>query len=750
MNPEKIQQFRKKLKCSFGQLEDIFEDCLADACRQLTSEGIDDYLKGASLVCMIGRGFDPVLVYLEEMPTVAHSVGESSLNLVSDTVWNMSRSPNGKAIPLFMDTIAEAARRTGSEQSFVHYVELIVRMMEETSRSVHNNQGSTVPSPGLPELLKQVPYLLNQLSLEGLKNWIAYGVRNYFTRPDYQAAYFSLQSADSKAMLQRERHGTLFMDCERQLDYYLKGLWDESELFVPYSLGFDELRKPRPYFDNIGIRIPDVYDDKSGIKGIDRYRAAIAHMAAHRRWSSPIVADNFSPFQRVGIEILEDSRVEYLAMQQYPGLRKIFKALHPIPVEGDCNTEKESCILHRLAKLSRAILDQDHVYKSPVINDFVKRFYATVAKSDTSTSDMVDIAISYVAKTRLQSDQSPNIRFKNTEVDYRDDNRHMWVFIEENDEAEDFDASREVQKEEVEVEGLPPRHYREWDYRSTSYRPDWVSLYESLHPAGSAADIDALLEKHNALAKRLKQMLDTLKPQQYVRVRYQEEGSELDLDVAIRSLIDYKAGSQPDPRINMSHKHDGRDIAVLLLLDLSQSLNDIPDGCEQTILELSREAVSLLAWAIEHLGDKFAIAGFSSNTRHEVRYQHIKGFAEHWDDTVKSRLAAMHAGYSTRMGAAMRHAAHYLGAQKADKKLLLILTDGEPSDIDVEDDQLLIQDTHKAVQELDQDGIFTYCINLDSRADEYVKDIFGGQYSVIDHVDRLPEKLPKLFISLTK
>jgi nitric oxide reductase activation protein len=200
----------------------------------------------------------------------------------------------------------------------------------------------------------------------------------------------------------------------------------------------------------------------------------------------------------------------------------------------------------------------------------------------------------------------------------------------------------------------------------------------------------------------------------------------------------------------MSHRHDGRDIAVMLLLDLSESLNEVPEGASQTILELSQEAVALLAWAIEKLGDEFAIAGFSSNTRHEVRYQHIKGFAEHWDDSVKGRLAAMEAGWSTRMGAAIRHAGHYLGNRKADKKLLLILTDGEPSDIDVDDDQMLLQDTRRAVQELDREGIYSYCINLDRRADDYVEDIFGKHYSVIDHVEKLPQKLPELFLSLTK
>ena len=171
-----------------------------------------------------------------------------------------------------------------------------------------------------------------------------------------------------------------------------------------------------------------------------------------------------------------------------------------------------------------------------------------------------------------------------------------------------------------ELQSLPPRHYPEWDYTSQTFRPDWVSLYERLHPSGNAADIDGLLAKHSALSKRLKRLLDLLKPQDKVRVRYQEDGSELDLDVAIRSLIDLRAGSQPDPRINMSHTTDGRSIAVTLLLDLSQSLNEKARGSEQTVLQLSQEAVSLLAWAVQQLGDPLAIAGFHSNTRHDVRY----------------------------------------------------------------------------------------------------------------------------------
>ncbi|HEX9803114.1 MAG TPA: hypothetical protein VGB35_07650, partial [Gammaproteobacteria bacterium] len=552
------------------------------------------------------------------------------LTLVSKAVWEMSRTPNGQAIPPFLQTIGEVARRLGSEALLRGYIEMVFEFMERTTGSIHGFH-TTIPSPGLPEFLRQVPRLFQNLSCAGVRNWIEYGIRNYANHPERQKDYFSLQSADSRAVMQRERHGTLFMDHERRLDLYLRAMWQEHDHLVPYSLAFDELRKPMPYYDAYGIRVPDVYDDLTlppgrgaggegsataavVITGLDRYRVLLAHIAGHRRWSAPLIADNYSPFQRVAIELFEDARIDRLVMARYPGLRPLILTLHPHPGELDCDPETGSCIRHRLAMFSRAALDPEHGYGNPDLLEFLARFNDLFASGAHSTGEVASLAIAYIARTRRQQDLSANVYFTDTEVDYRDDNRHLWRFIEEGDEEERFEEQRKVNPEEKQSEGLPPRLYREWDYNSKTYRPDWVSLYESLHPAGDAGKIDRLLARHEALAKQLKRILDLLKPQQFVRVRYQEEGSELDLDVAIRSLIEHKAGSQPDPRINMSHRHDGRDIAVLLLLDLSASLNDVPEGCEQTILELSQEAVSLLGLAIEGLGDEFAIAGFSSNT----------------------------------------------------------------------------------------------------------------------------------------
>lgn len=744
-----IQAYWEQLNCRFEAADRIFDECIKEAKALLSEEGLAQYIEHARFIGKMGRGVEPLLVYLQEAPMVASIVGEEILVDMKDFSHFLSTNTNYKAIVPFLQSLPAVARRLHSREQLHHYFDILKQLLHDTTVSVLGKH-TLYPSPSLPLLLEQAPRLLSQVSLEGFKNWVAYGVQYYSKHPERQKDYFSLQAPDAVAVLQRERHGTLLVDNERKMDMYLRSMWDDSDYLVPYSLAFDELRKPMPYYDDLGIRLPDVYDDLNGVRGVNRYRAALAHMAAHKKWSSKMIVDNWSPFQRVAVELFEDSRVEYLAMKRFPGLRKYFKALHPIPNEDDLKLKNQSMIQLRLALISRAILDKDFKVQNKVLNEFIDKFFSAMEKAESCSEDMADIALSFTAKTRRQTDSSPNIYFKNTEVDYRDDNRHLWIYIEQGDDEDtEFDHLKD-QKQDEDQHTLPPRHYHEWDYNSQHYRPDWVSVYEAVHPSGNVKVIDNILEKHAALAKRLKAILDALKPQQKVRVRYQEEGSELDLDVAIRSLIDFKAGSQPDPRINMSHKNDGRDIAVMLVLDLSQSLNEKATGSSQTILELSQEAVTLLAWTIEKLGDKFAIAGFSSNTRHDVRYSHIKGFGEHFDNTVKSRLAAMEAKYSTRMGAAMRHAGHYLEAQKADKKLMLVLTDGEPADIDVDDDQLLIQDTHKAVKELQQQGIYSYCINLDPKADEYVQDIFGKQYTVIDNVDKLPEKLPQIFMALTK
>jgi nitric oxide reductase NorD protein len=753
-SPEQLEAWRKQLDCSFAVVQAVLPDCLLEAARVLSPAGLQAYLDVARALGKMGRGPEPMLALLQEWPQAAQSAGEELLADVAALLHTMQKSPNSGAMAPLLQTLAAVARRLQGLGPLRHYLRTVREVMARTTVSIHGHH-STFASPGLPVLLEQAPRLLGVLTVAGLARWADYGVRHYQHHPERQREYFALQLPDSRAVLQRERHGTLLVDVERQLDLTLRALWQDPAPLHAYATGLDEAPAPAPWSTlhtaSDSIFLPDVYDTLHGVSGLDRYRVALAHLAGHRRWSQQLVADNLSPLQRLTVECLEDARIDHLLLRRYPGLRPLLLALHPRPLEGACDPTVVSCLRHRLAMLSLALLDPSHGYTDAALNDCVAAFHALLddnEESESSTQAMQALALQHAARTRRQSDQLARVHFENTVISYRDDNRHLWTFIEAGDEEDDFSEARPPAEEAP--QGLPPRHYPEWDAASQSYRPDWVSVYEALHPSGDAGRIDALLAQHAGLARQLQQLLDLLKPQDRVRIRYQEEGSELDLDVAIRSLIDWRAGAQPDPRILMSHRTNDRSIAVLVLLDLSQSLNDTVPGTGQTRLALSQQAVALLAWAIDRLGDPFALAGFHSNTRHDVRYQHIKGFGERWGDSAKSRLAALQAAYSTRMGAALRHAAHTLGAQTADKKLLLVLTDGRPSDVDVPDDQALVADTRQAVQELAQQGIHSHCISLDPQADAYVHNIFGHHATVVDRVEQLPERLTRLFLSLTR
>src|SRR3990172_9031176 len=255
-----MQVYWRQLDSRFPEVEEVFEDCMAEALAVLTREGLSEYLDAARFLGKMGRGPEPMLVFMEKWPSVAKAVGEDTLLPVINAVRAMTKSPNGNAITPFLQTLAAVARRQPAPEQLQHYLDIALDLMARTTGSIHGFH-QTFPSPGLPELLRQAPFLASQLSMEGLRNWVEYGIRNYSRHPERQKDYFSLQSADTRAVLHRERHGTLFADVERKLDLTLRALWREGDHLVPYSTAFDELRKPVPYYDKLRMLIPHLLDD---------------------------------------------------------------------------------------------------------------------------------------------------------------------------------------------------------------------------------------------------------------------------------------------------------------------------------------------------------------------------------------------------------------------------------------------------------------------------------------------------------
>lgn len=728
---------RARLPCNVTRVDDIFADCLREASATMAPAAIERYLEGASTLCGMGRGQDLPVIYLQVMPlTVRHS-DASLLDSSVELAQFLSRAGAAKAIAPLLAALPNAARRLASAESLGIWFDLIRRLAQEAPA-------------GLVAFLNNSDRLLAALSIGGLRNWVAFGLRAWRHHLHDAADYFELHSPDARAALQRERAGTLLVDQQRCLALTLKAAWSLDEELLPFSADFDLDATPRPHLDRAGFHLPDALEDRHGISGLDRYRATLAHLAAHRRWTTPLIADNFNRYQQLIVETFEDARVEWLAMQRFPGLRRLWLALHPIPREGDCPAGM-SCIRHRAAMLSRALLDPAHPYRDARLLRAVEAFHARMAAAPLDSRLAAELGVDYLTQIHETAFRSPEVYFTDTEVSYRDDNRFLWIFLEDTDDEDDFHSEHHAANprlDEAAASGFA-RHHPEWDRENESYRPDWTTVYESPPATADAAVIDRLLDAHRATTRRLSAVIDRLLPQGRVRLRHQEEGSELDLDLAVRAQIDRLGGRTPDERIHERQIPDERSVAVLVLVDLSESIKETPAGADRSLLQLSQEAVALLGWSLDRLGDPYAIGGFSSNSRHEVRYFPFKGFTEAWSDEVKARLAGMQGAWSTRMGAALRHAGHYLARQSAERKLLLLLTDGEPSDIDVDDPGHLIADSRKAVEELDARGISSFCLSLDKSADAYVRDIFGSRYRVLDNAARLPEQLPALYLQLT-
>ncbi|MBW4049155.1 MAG: nitric oxide reductase activation protein NorD [Proteobacteria bacterium] len=747
-----------------------------DAVKVLSPRGLDNYIKGAGALRRLGKGDSLVETWIEHAPLVAKEVSEDVVGELATAALTLASKTSGVVIELLLATAPTAAKRLGDAQLFVNYLQFINSLIAQAPR-------------GVRPMLEKLDVLLQQLTLGGLRRWALWGAHAHRTDYEAQILYFALESKESLAMVQKERKGTLLVDVQRRINMYLRALWGRDFFMRPTSGDFETREGYKPFIEDYLLHLPDAFDDLDGVPGLELYRAAAAHCAAHVVETRTLIsAEALNPLQMAVISVIEDARVETLSIRRFPGLKMLWSKLHT------ATPAMNASVGDYLNRLARALLDDAYADVDPWIAEGRALFARSV---DALCDNQISWDIGVTLAHKLLDKRLPfNARSDVLTAPYRDDNRYFWEFEEfDFDKAANagYESIKQVRKHvsvmemanEVDVENAgddaeeiwvldtemfpyedmgrsfndmwgkepqsEPFHYAEWDYQIQLERPAWATVLERRGRTGELAIIDAIAAQYKREIHRMKFLLDAMQPQGVQRIRKLEDGDEIDINAAVTGFIDMRMGHQPDPRIMMRSVRKTRDFSILVLLDLSESTNEKVAGQDYTVLDLTRQACVLLADAISKVGDPFAIHGFCSDGRHEVQYLRFKDFDQEWSGEPKARLAGMTGQLSTRMGAAIRHAGHHLKQQRSAKKLLIVITDGEPADIDVRDPQYLRFDTKKAVEDVAKHGVVTYCMSLDPRADQYVSRIFGQKnFMVVDHVQRLPEKLPLLYAGLTR
>lgn len=282
--------------------------------------------------------------------------------------------------------------------------------------------------------------------------------------------------------------------------------------------------------------------------------------------------------------------------------------------------------------------------------------------------------------------------------------------------------------------------YPEWDYRIGVYREPGATVHLLAPQEGPQEWVDATLQKYRAMLHLVQRRFEMLKAQR-VRVRKQLEGEDIDLEAFIDSYTDYAAGLAMAQGLYQSYRTARRDMAIVLLIDISGS-TDGWISADKRVLDVEREALLLVSIALQGLQEPYAIMGFSGEGPQGVTIRPVKAFDEPYQASIARRIAALEPEHYTRAGAALRHATASLMRHAARHRLLLLLSDGKPNDVDDYEGRYGVEDMRQAVTEARLQGIQPFCLTIDRQAANYLPAIFGAHhYALLPRPDLLPAVL---------
>jgi len=411
----KLEDYAELLEDLSPHTRDVLEAAWHEAAKTFSPRGLDNYLKGVSAIRGLGRGDALVETWIERAPMVAREVGEDVLADLATASLMLASKTSGAVIELLLASAPTAASRLGDANLFLKYLQFINTLIAQAPR-------------GVRPMLDKLEVLLQHLTLGGLRRWALWGAHAHRTNYEEQIRYFGLESKESLAMLQKERKGTLLVDVQRRINMYLRALWARDFFMRPTSGDFEAREGYRPYIEDYLLHLPDAFDDfvvegQDPVSGLELYRATAAHCAAHIvETRQPISAEALNPLQMAVISVIEDARVETLAIRRLPGLKQLWCKLHT------ATPALNRTLGDFLNRLARALLDETYGDDDPWIDEGRRLFAEAQSALDVNqTSWEIGVQLAH----GLQQKKIPfSLRTDLLTAPYRDDNRYFWEFEE--------------------------------------------------------------------------------------------------------------------------------------------------------------------------------------------------------------------------------------------------------------------------------------------------------------------------------
>jgi hypothetical protein len=680
----------------------------------------------------------------------------SDLVVIGQAVWKVGRATGSRVAYALLSELPKVLAKLASTDELTTLLIALEGLAETAPESV-----------GL--VVGRLEQLLAHVGAADFSLWVSGGLRAAGGRAARRRAYFALDDGLSTRLL--HGHGGAvddFARLERRLAATMRALWNVTPRFRKLPIASMPPVPRRASLAGGLLGLPETYPGFDGDRADRIYLAACAHAGAHLAHSGvrfPI--GRLKPLQIALVSLIEDARVEALALRDMPGLGRLWLLFHA------ATPSSRATAAGLMMRLSRALIDPGYEDPDAWIAKGRALFREAAGRlGDPAISrEIGGLLGNDIGQMRLQFDARGYV----VEPAYRDDNLALWDFGEQADgpvdeielavdtvrkERRDTAGSSEADQSAppdqtlrarasavTMLDGLPVARYPEWDHAARIERPDWTTVLEA-DAATSARPGDSVV--NDDTTRRIATITREASIGRRRRHKGQRDGDALDLDAAIALMIERRAGRFAEPRVYLRDTPGPRDLAILVLLDLSQSTAD-RDRQGRSVIDIERRAAGIIAAAVETAGDAIAIHGFNSDGRERVRYLRIKDFGEETGAIMQARLTGLTSGYSTRLGPALRHAGSYLTQRRAFRKVLLVLTDGEPSDIDVPDPVYLAEDARRAVQQLRRRGIDTFALGLGNGPFSRLDRIFGERRALrVARIEALPQRVVQLYGELKK